>query len=69
MAGSIIDADKLQNEQFMRYDWLIINNGKRDTIVLQRTETEIKQQTKLLSHMVKNKYDYKKVKVTIEDVV
>jgi hypothetical protein len=42
MAGSIIDAEKLQNEQFIIRDWIIFINGVRTTIVFQKTWKEIK---------------------------
>lgn len=69
MAGSIIDADKLQNKIFVRYNWLVGRDGRAEMIVLHATENEVSRQCKILSSAVRATYTYKKIVVHWKDKV
>ena len=68
MSGSIIDAEKLQNEQFIKRDWLIYTDKEKISIIFDVTEKQIKDGVlhyNLIGKVQGIKYYYKPVKVNI----
>ena len=60
--GSIIDAEKLQNEKFIKRDWIVFINGVRTTIVFDKTDIEMFKTVNTFNAMGKLqglKYTYK----------
>lgn len=71
MVGSIIDVEKLQNEKFVKRNWLIMINGIDTTIILDKTEVEIFKTVNTfnaIGKLQKLHYTFKPIIVTYQDV-
>jgi hypothetical protein len=69
MTGSIIDAEKLQNEQFIKKDFCIFANGHKMMISFDVFEKDVKSSVahyNKVGRVTGVMYSYKPVKVNME---
>lgn len=68
MVGSIIDADKLQNEKFVKKDWIVYTNGEKSTVIFNKTREEINRQISALQGLSRVKFILKPCIISIQEV-
>lgn len=68
MVGSIIDADKLQNEKFVKKDWIVYANGEKSTVIFNKTREEINRQISALQGLSRVKFILKPCIISIQEM-